>query len=89
MATKWYYGGLSSNFDWRITQLSTATDVTANIWIISPCDIHYHVPTQSEFQTAYNIFSSTTYGNIANLPTILKMPFVGYLNYSDASLNYQ
>ncbi len=85
IATTWYYNG-TSNYDWRVTQLSTITNTSANIWTTSPCDTNYHVPTQSEFQTAYNAFSNATYGNVANLPTILKMPFPGDRNYSDGSL---
>lgn len=85
IATNWYYNGMS-NYDWRVTQLSIITSTSVNIWTTSPCDVNYHVPTQNEFQTAYNAFPNATYGNIANLPTILKMPYVGYRNYSAGSL---
>jgi hypothetical protein len=81
MATTWYYN--SSNNDWRVTQLATTASTALNIWTTSPCDVNYHVPTADEFQTAFNTFPNVNYGNVANLPTILKMPYAGYRNYTN------
>ena len=86
LATSWYYAGAGSNRDWRTTQLSTITNASQNIWTTSPCDTNYHVPTQSEFQAAYNTFSNTTYGNVDNLPTVLKMPYTGSREATSGSL---
>lgn len=62
------------------------TSQTSNIWTLSPCANNYHVPTQNEFQNAYNNFSGAGYSDPTSLPYILKMPYVGFRD-RDGSLS--
>ena len=80
----WHYS--AGDGDWRAPQLSTANAPSVNIWTDSPCGTNYHIPTQTEFQAAYNVFPGQTYGATNNFPTVLKMSFIGHRNGSDGSL---
>jgi hypothetical protein len=49
-------GSVSTNFDWRQTQLySTTADINRNIWSTTICTKGYHIPSSAEFTTMYTI----------------------------------